>query len=131
MPDTTTHVPIWKQPPADRKATFDAVFTEMVPADNSGPSAKIQLRAVHALIIEKRAEGYTIAQICAGMKHPRIGITVTASYVGKLIKEANQKREKRREARLAAIAAAALRKPSTANGGKPGAPGVNATAPKA
>jgi hypothetical protein len=108
MPQT----PIWKQSAAERRAAFDTVFAKMKPAEQLGPSAKTQLRAVHSNIISKRAEGYTVEQICDGMKDPLIGIDVTPGYVRKILHAAAVKREKRRKARLAAIVAAAERKPT-------------------
>jgi len=102
MPQT----PIWKQSLAERVATFDAVFAEVQPTDQQTPSAKAQLRVLQRLIVKKRAEGYTLEQICERLKDPRIGVDVTTTYIRAAMRDASRLREKRRKLRVAATMAA-------------------------
>ena len=117
--------PIWKQTAAEKAAAFESVFAEIVPADRAIPSTQSQLRSVQKWIIKKRGEGYNLEQIAAGLKHPRIGIDVTASYVGKMLKQIARKREKRRKTRLAALIAATTKVTPIPLAAK--APAVNAS----
>ncbi len=97
------NTPIWQKSKAERATAFATAFAQAEPTERKVPSLTEQLRAVGPLIIKKRQEGFSVEQICAGLKHPDIAIDASPASIRRILVEADRKREQRRKARIAAL----------------------------